>query len=237
MYADVRARVVTPTCGVRLQCNSHGASSPAARGRGLSTDPRPGPAGVQRAADAGLMPSSAHRRRLAAAVVLVLLALTAPPVAAAGNPVPARMASAVTADSGAAASGWRWPTDTIRIVVAYDAPAHAFAAGHRGIDLLAPAGSPLRAPADGVVVFVGVVVDRGVITIDHGDGHVSSLEPVDALLPRGAHVRAGDVVGLAGAGGHATPGSVHLGVRRHGQYIDPLSLLGRPPRAVLLPCC
>lgn len=232
MDADVRARVVTPTCGVRLQCNSHGASSPARAVGPPSTDRAAASAGAQCSPDAGLMPASLKSRRLTATVLVVLVAATVPPAAAA--PVE-RIHPATTASE--AGSGWRWPTDEVRIVAPYDAPPHEFAAGHRGVDLYAPPGTPLRAPADGVVAFVGVVVDRGVVTIDHGDGHVSSMEPVDAVLPRGSHVRAGDVVARSAAGGHAAPGSVHLGVRRHGRYVDPLDLLGPLPRAVLLPCC
>lgn len=139
--------------------------------------------------------------------------------------------------SAPAAARWQWPADPVRLTARFDAPAHAFAAGHRGVDLVAPTDSVLRAPADGVVVFAGVVVDRSVITIDHGDGHVTSLEPVTPLVARGAHVRAGEAVGRASHGGHAAADTIHLGVRLHGAYIDPLALFGPLPRAVLLPCC
>lgn len=237
MDADVRARVVTPTCGVRLQCNSHGASSPAGSGGPPSTDAQPSRILWQRAVDAVVMPSSLLRRRRATVAVLLLCAATTAPFAAAVAADPAQGPTPAAAVPDTAGSTWRWPADTARIVAPYDAPAHAFAAGHRGIDVLAPVGTLLRAPADGVVAFVGIVVDRGVVTIDHGDGHVSSLEPVEPVVTLGTSVRAGDVVAVAAVGGHAEPGSVHFGVRRHARYIDPLELLGPLPRAVLLPCC
>jgi murein DD-endopeptidase MepM/ murein hydrolase activator NlpD len=183
------------------------------------------------------MRSSLPRPRLATAVLLVLLAACVPPAAVAVSVASPATTAIYRATSAAVHADWRWPADRVRIVARYDAPPHAFAARHRGIDLSAARGTPLRAPADGVVVFAGVVADREVLTIDHGDGHVSSLEPVAAAMPRGTHVRAGDVVARVGTGGHAPVGSVHLGVRRSGHYIDPLELLGQPPRAVLLPCC
>jgi murein DD-endopeptidase MepM/ murein hydrolase activator NlpD len=130
---------------------------------------------------------------------------------------------------------WEWPSDEVRIVAPYAAPAHAYGPGHRGVDIAAS--GELRAPAEGVVAFSGTVVDRGVLTIDHGDGWVLTLEPVASTLPAGASVRPGDVVATASAGGHAAAGSVHLGVRKDGEYVNPLLLFGGVPRAVLLPCC
>jgi murein DD-endopeptidase MepM/ murein hydrolase activator NlpD len=115
-------------------------------------------------------------------------------------------------------------------------PAHAYAAGHRGIDLSGD-GDAVTAPANGVVAFVGTVVDRGVLTIDHGGGWVSSFEPVTSPLLPGAIVVRGQEVARLAAGGHATLGTLHLGVRYEGEYVNPLLLLGGVPRAVLLPCC
>ena len=62
---------------------------------------------------------------------------------------------------------------------AFDPPAKPWLSGHRGVDLQAAHdGAPVTSPAAGTVSFVGVVVDRPVITIDHGDGLRSSFEPV-----------------------------------------------------------
>jgi murein DD-endopeptidase MepM/ murein hydrolase activator NlpD len=223
--ADVRARVVTPTCGVRLQCNSHGASSPAPPTGGLSPV-RSSPPTASGAVD---HPDGMRPRLFSFTLLALLVAGLAGVPSAAGTRL-----SAPPPDTTAA---WRWPTDPLRVVARYDAPEHRFGAGHRGMDLAAASGNPVFAPADGIVVFAGTVVDRGVVTIDHGDGHVTSFEPVTAVLPRGAHVDAGDEVARADAGGHAPAGAVHLGVRLHGAYIDPAPLFGGIPRAVLLPCC
>jgi len=143
--------------------------------------------------------------------------------------------AAVSAAPALAERGWVWPVSPVQIVRAYEAPAHDYGPGHRGIDLRAE--GPIRSPADGVVAFAGTVVDRDVLTIDHGDGLVSTLEPVTSELNPGEPVMRGAVVGAVSDGGHAGAGTVHFGVRLHGEYVNPLLLLGGVPRAVLLPCC
>lgn len=50
-------------------------------------------------------------------------------------------------------------------------------------------------------------------------------------------MRTGDALGTIDLGGHAAAGTLHLGVRLDGAYIDPMLLFGGAPRAVLLPCC
>ncbi len=82
-----------------------------------------------------------------------------------------------------------------------------------------------------------MVAGRPVVTIDHGDGLVTTLEPVTTELAVGDAVSRGSPVGGVATGGHTGPGTVHFGVRLDGEYINPLRLLGGVPRAVLLPCC
>ena len=142
------------------------------------------------------------------------------------------------ADADAPSARWTWPTPGTRVVLApFRAPAHAYGAGHRGIDIEAAIGSAVAAPAPGVVAFRGIVVDRPVLTIEHDGGLVTTVEPVDSTLQPGDSVAAGDAVGVVATGGHTEPGGMHLGVRLDGMYINPLLLFGGVPRAVLLPCC
>ncbi len=140
--------------------------------------------------------------------------------------------------SAKAYPAWRWPLDgPRRVSVPYRAPAHRYAPGHRGVDLAADPGTTVRAPADGVVAFRGVVVDRPLLTIEHDGGYVSTYEPVTSSLAPGDRVAAGDVIGVVGLGGHAASGTIHMGVRLRGEYINPLLLFDDVPRAVLLLCC
>jgi murein DD-endopeptidase MepM/ murein hydrolase activator NlpD len=110
--------------------------------------------------------------------------------------------------------------------------------GHRGVDLAARPGERVLAPTDGVLAYVGVLAGRPVLSIDHGNGLISSVEPVSSPLAQGTQVRQGQVIGLLEPGaGHCSPLScLHWGVRRAGRYLDPLTLLpGRHGPAVLLP--
>lgn len=132
---------------------------------------------------------------------------------------------------------WRWPVDGVRIVRDWEAPAHRYGPGHRGIDVAPAAGDAVVAPNDGVVAFAGMVAGRPVVTIDHGGGVVTTLEPVVTTAAPGDAVRTGDVIGVIGEGGHAPPGAVHFGIRVDGEYVNPRLFVGGVPRAVLLPCC
>lgn len=180
--------------------------------------------------------TTARRGRAAFALVLIcLLTATLLPSAASAEPEPEPKS---TGYAPAARAAWGWPLEGARLVSAFLAPAHDYAPGHRGIDVVSPSGATsVRAPDDGVVAFAGVVADRGVVTIDHGGGVVSTLEPIRPAVGAGAVVGRGDVIGELSVGGHADPGSLHLGARVDGAYVNPLAFLGGVPRAVLLPCC
>ena len=149
--------------------------------------------------------------------------------------LPATQARAAIADT------WSWPiAQPWHIERAYLAPPTPYGIGHRGIDLTASLGTPVFAPADGTVLFVGTVVDRGVISIDHGPATqtttpsvMSSFEPVIATVVAGDRVAAGDVIGHVSEGMHCA--CLHLGARINGEYVSPLAFLSAIDRAVLLP--
>lgn len=150
-------------------------------------------------------------------------------------------AAGVGASTPASAAGpadppWVWPGGVTEVVAGYEAPEHDYGPGHRGVDV-ATAGEDIVAPSAGTVAFAGHVADRPLVTIDHGAGLVSTLEPVEPTVAAGDRVTRGEVIGTLADGGHAPPGSVHLGARLHGDYIDPLGLLGALERPILLPCC
>lgn len=132
-----------------------------------------------------------------------------------------------------AAGAWLWPVPPGAVERPFDPPAHAYGAGHRGVDLAASPGDAVLAPADGVVRFAGMVAGRPVVSIDHGDGLVSSFEPVEPAVAEGEAVARGDRIGTL-LSGHGDGSALHLGARLGGAYVDPLPLLGRE-RPVLLP--
>lgn len=174
-----------------------------------------------------------HRATRHAAVFLALCATVAL------VPLTPAQAGARAPDGGSVevVRGWHWPVEPFRLERPFVAPAHRYGPGHRGIDLRPTTADPVRAPASGLVAFSGQVAGRGVVTIDHGDGLVSTLEPVESELAPGTAVGAAAPVGRLSSGGHTAPGVLHFGVRLDGEYINPLVLLGGVPRAVLLPCC
>jgi murein DD-endopeptidase MepM/ murein hydrolase activator NlpD len=137
--------------------------------------------------------------------------------------------------SSAAASEprWSWPIGGAHTIIRpYLAPATAYAAGHRGIDVAAT--GAVTAPADGVVHFAGFVVDRPVLSIAHAGGVISSYEPVTTSLREGDAVTRGETIATVQPG-HCTRLCLHFGVRIDGQYVSPMLFLGGIPHSVLLP--
>lgn len=164
------------------------------------------------------------RSSLASAVLSLVLVLTG--------------ASAGADASSAPGYPWAWPVEGARTVVApFRAPAHEYGPGHRGMDIAVGADAQVHAPAAGVVAFRGTVVDRPLLTIDHGSGYVTTWEPLRSDLSPGDAVEQGAIIGTLAAGGHAVRGTMHVGVRIDGEYANPRPLFGEVPRAVLLPCC
>lgn len=131
---------------------------------------------------------------------------------------------------------WAWPLwGAHTLDRGFEAPESRYGAGHRGIDIPSSLDAEVRAPADGIVHFAGVVVDRPVLTLDNGDGVLSSFEAIDAHVTEGDVVSRGDVIGTIAFGPHCDADCLHVGVRVHGEYVNPMLFFGEVPFAVLLP--
>ncbi len=132
---------------------------------------------------------------------------------------------------------WAWPLDPEpRVERGFDPPDQPWGAGHRGVDLSASVGQPVRTPEAGTVTWSGTLAGRGVVVVSHAGGLRSTFEPVTATVLLGTVVARADEIGtVAPAAGHCAPRTcLHWGVLRGRQYLDPLSFLGRRP-VVLLP--
>lgn len=148
------------------------------------------------------------------------------------------------ADTSVPAVGRAWPVGSRPSVIrGWEPPATAYGRGHRGVDLTAAPGTPVRAVAPGRVSFAGRVAGRGVVSVElNGTGDPplrTTYEPVRATVKKGAEVAAGEVIGvLEPVGSHCPTSCLHWGLRRADAYLDPLSLLppwllGRGPSRLL----
>jgi murein DD-endopeptidase MepM/ murein hydrolase activator NlpD len=95
---------------------------------------------------------------------------------------------------------------------------------HEGIDVTAPMGSPIEAPAAGVVLQAGWESGYGnTVTIDHGYGIVTKFAHASKILVRaGQRVARGQRIALVGNTGLATAPHLHYEVHVNGRPVDPL---------------
>ncbi|MFJ5154964.1 murein hydrolase activator EnvC family protein [Streptomyces sp. NPDC088353] len=131
------------------------------------------------------------------------------------------------------AVGRVWPVGVRPGVLrGWDPPATVYGPGHRGVDLGASPGAPVRSVAAGRVFFAGPVAGRGVVSVEltgTGDPPLrTTYEPVRASVKQGDEVAAGEVIGTVEATGtHCGGPCVHWGLLRGKTYLNPLLLL--PP--------
>nr|WP_246197486.1 M23 family metallopeptidase [Pseudoxanthomonas sacheonensis] len=103
-------------------------------------------------------------------------------------------------------------------------------AGHSGMDIAVPAGTPVKAPAAGVVTFAApdLYLTGGTLLLDHGFGVSSNflhLSRIDVKV--GDRVEQGQVIAAVGATGRATGPHLHWGMNWFDVRIDPLLVLER----------
>jgi murein DD-endopeptidase MepM/ murein hydrolase activator NlpD len=105
---------------------------------------------------------------------------------------------------------------------------------HTGIDLAAPAGTPLHAAADGVVLIAAASVDAAGRLVGYGNyvvvGHAAGFLTLyghmsDVAVHSGDRVRQGEVIGFEGSTGNSTGPHVHFEIRQDGTLLDPAPLL------------
>jgi len=100
-------------------------------------------------------------------------------------------------------------------------------APHLGLDLAVPEGTPIHAPAAGIVTFAepDLVLTGGTVLIDHGHGLSSSFLHMSRLdVKTGEHIARGQVIGAAGMTGRATGPHVHWGFNWFDVRVDPALL-------------
>lgn len=99
---------------------------------------------------------------------------------------------------------------------------------HFGVDYAAPAGTPVSTVGDGAVIFAGYKGPNGnLVIVRHPNGYTTSyghLARIAKGIRRGAEVRQGDLIGTVGATGLATGPHLDFRIRRHGTFLNPLTV-------------
>jgi murein DD-endopeptidase MepM/ murein hydrolase activator NlpD len=98
---------------------------------------------------------------------------------------------------------------------------------HSGLDIAAPTGSEISAPAAGEVTLVDDLYYNGkTIFLDHGQGLITMYCHLsESLVTQGERVTQGEVIGLVGATGRATGPHLHWSVSLNGYRVDPQSMM------------
>jgi murein DD-endopeptidase MepM/ murein hydrolase activator NlpD len=124
-------------------------------------------------------------------------------------------------------NGFIWPLENFRVTsrwgsqrVLNGTPARP----HYGIDLAAPQGTPIRAPADGRVTLAqpGLHFEGGLVLIDHGQGLITAyLHQSRIDVRQGQNVRRGDPIGRVGITGRATGPHLCWRMKWRDRNLDP----------------
>ena len=108
-------------------------------------------------------------------------------------------------------------------------------APHRGIDIAAPAGTPVGAMASGVVSLAepDMYFTGGTVMVDHGHGlHSTYVHLQEVLVEVGQDVAQGAILGRVGSTGRATGPHLHWGIYWFDQAVDPALLVGPMPASL-----
>jgi len=98
---------------------------------------------------------------------------------------------------------------------------------HEAIDIVAPKGTPIKAPADGIVTFSGHDSTFGnMLVIDHGYGVITRYGHNDSVLVReGQRIKRGDTISTVGSSGRSTGPHLHYEIRINDIAVNPLNMI------------
>jgi murein DD-endopeptidase MepM/ murein hydrolase activator NlpD len=122
-----------------------------------------------------------------------------------------------------------WPIDG-RLMGAFGERTDPFSgegAFHTGVDISAPTGTPIRATADGIVIFAQMENGYGrLVKIDHGNGVQTYYAHLSRFyVQAGQDIRRGELLGAVGTSGRVTAPHLHYEVRLGGAPVNPYRYL------------
>ena len=104
---------------------------------------------------------------------------------------------------------------------------------HNGVDVAAPTGSIIAAPADGVVALVAsyMFYTGKTVMIDHGLGLTTVYAHMDSIaVVEGQVLAQGDAIGTVGKTGRVTGPHLHWGMTWKSVHLDPMLATGAMPK-------
>ncbi len=107
-------------------------------------------------------------------------------------------------------------------------PFHGHVRNHKGVDIAAPEGAPIRAAEGGVVVMAGEQGSYGkLVVVEHADGSQAFYAHCSELgVAPGQQVQPGQTIGRVGQTGRATGPHLHFELRQGGEAVDPAAVYG-----------
>ena len=151
-----------------------------------------------------------------------MIVTVAPTIRPTATPTPVRVAAPARVATPAPGYNFIWPT--VDTITSYFGRSHPL-----GIDIRAPVGTPIKAAADGKVIFVGGArcCSYGLyVEVKHDGGFTSLYAHLrDFAVASGDEVKAGQVVGFAGLTGRTTGPHLHFEIELNGVRRNPLVYL------------
>ncbi|MEM9619686.1 MAG: M23 family metallopeptidase [Pseudomonadota bacterium] len=105
---------------------------------------------------------------------------------------------------------------------------------HSGVDVAAATGTPIRAPAPGVVTLAegDMYFEGGLVLLDHGHWLESAFLHMSRIdVEPGQRVEKGDIIGAVGATGRVTGPHLHWSIKWVGRLVDPQLIVGEMPES------
>ena len=128
-------------------------------------------------------------------------------------------------------SGWIKPLKSYTITSPFGMRKHpvlGYERMHEGVDMSAPAGTPIYAAKSGKVTTASYQKGGAgnYVAINHGDGFSSVyMHMTRYIVSKGQYVNAGQVIGYVGSTGISTGNHLHFGIAYKGAYVNPLKYI------------